>query len=208
MSPLANLEAAVAAIKAAPRKGHRRLVALCGAPASGKSTLSTNLAAALTASGTEAAVLPMDGFHLDNRLLDPRGLRPRKGAPETFDVAGFAALLARVAEPGEVVHPVFDRSTDSAIAGAGLITQTCDTVVVEGNYLMLRAPGWDRLADLWDVSIALAPALEVLRERLIRRWLELGLSVQDAKQRTDENDMRNAALIATQSAPADYLFPS
>jgi fructokinase len=204
MQKLPDLAAAVQVIAAAPRQGHRRLVALTGGPASGKSTTASRLSEALTASGCETCVLPMDGFHLDNRILDTRQLRLRKGAPETFDVAGFAALLARVVKPGEVVHPVFDRARDCAIAGAGVIPLSCDTVVIEGNYLMLRTPGWEALAALWDVTIALDPPLETLRKRLTERWLGLGHSAEEATRRTDGNDMVNAALIAAQSAPSAY----
>lgn len=206
MTPLAGLEAAVTVIGAAPRKGIRRLVALSGAPASGKSTLAFDLAGALSAAGVSSAVLPMDGFHLDNRLLDARGLRARKGAPETFDITGFAALLQRLAGPGDVLHPVFERHMDCAIAGAGLILDTCDTVVVEGNYLMLKTPGWESLAGLWDVSIALETPLEVLRNRLMQRWRDLGHTPEDAARRMGENDMPNARLIASQSAPSEYVF--
>jgi fructokinase len=206
MKTLSGLAEVIDAVASTGRRGHRRLVALAGPPASGKTTLAADLAAALTAAGKESCVLPMDGFHLDNRILDARGLRARKGAPETFDVAGFATILSRAAGSGEVIHPVFDRTLDCAIAGAGLIPESCDTVVVEGNYLMLRAAIWQDLAGLWDISIALSPSLDVLRERLIRRWLVLGHGQEEAVRRTEDNDLVNAALIARESAPANYGF--
>ena len=206
MQSLNGLEQVIEAVSGAGRHGHRRLVALVGPPASGTTTLAADLAAALSAAGTESCVLPMDGFHLDNRILDLRGLRARKGAPETFDVAGFATTLARASSPGEVIHPVFDRTMDCAIAGAGRIAETCDTVVVEGNYLMLRAPVWQDLAALWDISVALNPPPEVLRERLIRRWLALGHDQAEAVRRTESNDLVNALLIARDSAPSDFAF--
>ncbi len=91
--------------------GRRHLVAVAGAPASGKSTLAATMADDLTRKGRAACVLPMDGFHLDNRILDARGLRQRKGAPETFDLRGFAALLRDLAAGGK-------RSIPSSTASA------------------------------------------------------------------------------------------
>ncbi len=90
----------------------RRLVAIAGAPGSGKSTLTDNLVTHLnvTRPGV-AAVLPMDGYHFDARVLVPRGLRSRKGAPETFDVVGLQHMLKRLRDDDEeeVAVPVFDR---------------------------------------------------------------------------------------------------
>ncbi len=88
----------------------------------------------------------MDGFHLDNRILDARGLRPRKGAPETFDAAGFIHMIRRLATEDEVIIPVFDRPRDIAIAGAQVIGATTKIAVVEGNYLLLERIALDRPA--------------------------------------------------------------
>jgi fructokinase len=206
MRKLDGFDDLLRAVQETPAPRHRKLVALCGGPGSGKTTLAADLASALSASGTPAHVLPMDGFHLDNRVLDARDLRPRKGAPETFDVAGFAAILQRAADPGEVIHPVFDRERDCAIAGAGVLPPECRTVVVEGNYLMLRAPGWQDLAELWDISVALDPGIDTLRERLLARWRGLGLVEEDVLAKVDGNDLPNARLIAERSAPSMFTL--
>ncbi|HSF93012.1 MAG TPA: hypothetical protein VLA51_12530, partial [Paracoccaceae bacterium] len=123
-------------VLAAPRSGKRRLVALAGPPASGKSTLAETLCEKLNAAGCKTQVVPMDGFHLDNSILIERGLLPRKGAPETFDAEGFASLIARIKNTSEVFYPTFDRTRDIAVAGTGFVPKDCDTVVVEGNYLL------------------------------------------------------------------------
>lgn len=187
--------------------GRRALVALAGAPGSGKSTLADRLASALTAAGRQAQVVPMDGFHLDNRVLDARGLRARKGAPETFDLAGLRHLAERLIAERHVVYPLFDRARDLAVAGAGEIPQACDTVVLEGNYLLFDQPGWRDLRPLWDVAIRLDVAEAELRRRLVQRWLDHGLPQRDAEARADGNDMVNARLLVENALPADLNWP-
>ncbi|WOI35306.1 nucleoside triphosphate hydrolase [Tritonibacter scottomollicae] len=186
--------------------GGRRLVALSGAPGSGKSTLSEPLAAMLTERGVRSEVVPMDGFHLDNRLLKARGLMPRKGAPETFDLGGFARLCHALRADDEVVYPLFDRSRDLAIAGAAHVGQDCSVAVIEGNYLLFDEPGWRDLADLWDVSIRLDVPLADLEARLVQRWLTHGLDQAAAEARARGNDLANAQRIASARLPADLTW--
>lgn len=176
----------------------RRLVAILGAPGSGKSTLAEQLVAALPG----AVLVPMDGFHLDNRLLDRDGLRARKGAPETFDAEGFVALIRRLKQGGDVVYPVFDRDRDLAIAGAGRVGAATGLVVVEGNYLLLDRAPWRDLAGLWDLSVMLDVPAEELRRRLTARWQGLGRSPAEVLAHL-ENDLGNAETVAGQSLPAD-----
>jgi pantothenate kinase len=121
------------------------ICAIAGAPGSGKSTLAEALVARLNAREAGcAALLPMDGFHYDDLHLVPAGLRPRKGAPETFDVGGLRHTLLRLRARDEeaVAVPVFDRDIEIARAGARLIPRSVRIVVAEGNYLLLAArPG-------------------------------------------------------------------
>ena len=184
----------------------RRLLAVAGPPASGKSTLAAALAAALTAAGHKAALVPMDGFHLDNRLLLARGLMARKGAPETFDADGFVALVTRLAAEPHVVFPLFDRARDLAVAGAGEITADVTIAVVEGNYLMSDAAPWSKLAPLWHASLFLDLPEATLRARLIERWLDHGLSLPEATARTEENDLPNAMGILAHRLPASLTL--
>ena len=68
----------------------RRFLAIAGAPGSGKSTTAETLHRWLEARRPgESAVLPMDGFHFDDAILEAKGRRPWKGAPDTFDVGGL-----------------------------------------------------------------------------------------------------------------------
>lgn len=180
----------------------RRLVALAGPPASGKSTLADLLAHRVDG----AVVVPMDGFHLDNRVLEPRGLMSRKGAPETFDARGFLRLVAALRDGAEVIYPLFDRSRDTAIAGAGVCPAEATTVILEGNYLLYDAPVWRDLGPLWDMSVQIEVPRATLQDRLVRRWLDHGLDPAAAEARALGNDMVNVDLVAGHSLPADIAY--
>lgn len=194
------------AIEAAPRAKRRKLIAIAGAPASGKSTLADLVVNALNAKGTKAQLVPMDGFHLHNTILNTRGLLDRKGAPETFDSVGFVRLIARIAVEDEIYFPVFDRAQDCAYAGEGHVSADCDVVIVEGNYLLLDAPIWRDVAAHWDLSILLDVDHATLEQRLIARWRHHGLSAQAAKARAQGNDMRNADLVMNTALKADLTL--
>lgn len=201
-----SVEALAEQVQATPRRSDRRLVALAGAPGSGKSTLAEKLAQALTARGCHAQVVPMDGFHLDNRILTALDLLDRKGAPETFDVAGFARLMQALGSGTPVYYPLFDRTRDIAIAGAAQLESGCDTVIVEGNYLLLDADHWRSLSTFWDLRVRLDVDLPTLRQRLIDRWLDEGLTEHAAIARAEGNDLRNAQLIQSHALPCDVIF--
>jgi pantothenate kinase len=190
-------------------EGRRRYVfAVAGAPGAGKSTLAEALVAELEriAPG-QAALVPMDGFHLDNAVLEERGLLPRKGAPETFDVDGFAATLARVrAAEGPVAVPVFDRSLDLARAGARIIEAGRRVIVVEGNYLLLEDAPWSGLAAQFDRTLFLRVDEAELARRLVDRWLGHGFEPAAARARAEGNDLPNARLVLARSRPADIVW--
>jgi len=189
-----------------PASGGRTLIAIAGAPAGGKSSLAGTLVETLQETGLKAQVVPMDGFHLDNRVLEARGLLARKGAPETFDAEGFIALIHRIREGGEVVYPVFDRGRDIAIAGAGVIGSDCKIVIVEGNYLLFDEAPWRFLTRLWDLSVWIETPEQVLRDRCIARWLQHGHTPEQARLRAEGNDMKNAQRILAARQPADFLI--
>jgi len=185
----------------------RRIVALAGAPGSGKSTLTEALCAGLNdRRAGAAAILPMDGYHLDNAILDARGWRDRKGAAHTFDVAGLARDLARVrTDDGLVLVPVFDRDLDLARAAAREIAPETRVILVEGNYLLLDVDPWAGLAPLFDLTVFLSVPEPVLEERLVARWLGYGHTQEAARARALGNDIPNARLVARQSRPAEVV---
>jgi len=171
------------------------MVAIAGPPASGKSTLAAALADRLTAAGHGARHVPMDGFHLDNIVLEARGLLARKGAPETFDAAGFVHAMRRLATEQEVVLPAFDRQLDIAIAGRIAIDDDVRIAVVEGNYLAFDESPWTALAPLWHLSAFLDVPEGVLADRLVARWRTHGLGADAARRRAEENDLPNARRV-------------
>ena len=202
-SKIADLAQRIAGL---PKKPGRWLVAIAGAPAGGKSILAANVTAAGNEAGRSARAIPMDGFHLDNEILAARGLLPRKGAPETFDADGFIHLIRRLKDGGEVVYPLFDRSRDLAIAGAAVIEAECDVAIIEGNYLLFNEAPWSALAPLWDLSVWLDTPGDVLRDRLVQRWLDHDHSPDAALARAESNDLPNARRILAACLPADVTF--
>lgn len=190
-------------IVALPQTGRRCLAAIAGPPGSGKSTLAEAVVAELVRRGQDAVLMPMDGFHLDNRLLEPRGLLTRKGAPETFDFGGFASTLRRVREEASLILPVFDRTREIAIAGAAEIRAETRIVVVEGNYLCLDEAPWRGLGELWDLSVFLDVPLAELERRLIARWLGFGYSPEAAREKAWGNDLPNAERVNGAVLPVD-----
>ena len=200
--PLAtDFEGLVRALSA-PEDGKRRIVAVAGPPGSGKSTFAERLAERLG-----AAVLPMDGYHYDDTVLNARGHRPRKGAPHTFDVGGLATTLMRLAadDGSEVAVPVFDRSIEIARAGARIIEPSARVIVVEGNYLLLDDPAWAPLREHFDATVMLDVPMPVVEARLLDRWNGFKLEGEALRAKMEENDLPNARLVAERSVPADFL---
>jgi pantothenate kinase len=184
----------------------RFLVGIAGPPGGGKSTLADALFERLKQAGEAPAVLPMDGFHLDNRLLIERGLLPRKGAPETFDVRGLRDILQAVRAGGEVLVPVFDRDRELAICAARCIAPEDRIILVEGNYVLLDREPWRDIASLFDLTVMVAPTEEELERRLTARWVHYRLSPDEIHAKLYDNDLPNGRLVLSSSHPADITL--
>ncbi len=184
----------------------RYMVGIAGPPAAGKSTISATLRDALIAQGESASVVPMDGFHFDDAILNARGHRARKGAPFTFDVLGFEVLLKRIKlrEP-DIAIPVFDRTMELSRAGADIISEEAKFILVEGNYLLLNSAPWNRLKPLLDFTLYIdVPEAELVR-RLMQRWHEHGFDEAYAKNWIASNDLLNIRTIQANSTKADMV---
>jgi pantothenate kinase len=185
----------------------RQIISIAGPPGSGKSTVAERLVAAANAARPGfAALLPMDGFHYDDGLLQALGRLARKGAPDTFDVGGLRHMLARLRARDEdaVAVPVFDRSAELARAGARLIPRAVGLVVVEGNYLLLREPPWNALGAAFDLTVMIETPEAELRARLARRWQHYRLAPEAIAQKLDGNDLPNGRRVVQDSLQPDF----
>jgi pantothenate kinase len=186
-------------LSAADASPERFLLGIAGPPGAGKTRLAAALVELIAGRRGEgfAVVAPMDGFHLPNRVLDARGLRAVKGAPETFDVEGFVLLVRRAREEPEatLLWPEFDRRLDEPTPEAIAITPRARIVITEGNYLLLDRPWWRELRSLLDDVWYLDAPRDLLRERLLERELAGGRSHEAAVRHVDGSDLPNAELV-------------
>ncbi|MBL1084356.1 nucleoside/nucleotide kinase family protein [Streptomyces actinomycinicus] len=197
--------------RALPRDGRRALLGIAGSPGAGKTTLAEHLVRALNAEGPPwAAHVPMDGFHLADAELDRLERRDRKGAPDTFDAAGYAALLRRLREEtDEVVYaPGFERVLEQPIAGAVPVPPEARLVVTEGNYLLVSGGSWARVRPCLDEVWFCEIAEEERIRRLLARHEEFGKARPAAVAWVLGTDQRNADLVATTRERADLVVPA
>ncbi|MEJ6610319.1 MAG: nucleoside/nucleotide kinase family protein [Paracoccaceae bacterium] len=183
----------------------RSLTALAGPPASGKSHIANALCRDLNKySPDSAVVLPMDGYHLDDALLEKQGMRDRKGAPHTFDIAGFIHILQRISLGDEIdiAVPVFDRSLELSRAAGRLIPRTARHILVEGNYLLLDQPEWRDLAGFFTTTVMITAPRSLLERRLMQRWQNL--SPTQAREKCESNDLPNADLVMNSSMSTEF----
>lgn len=205
-----RLEALARRAAALVPDGGRAILGICGEPGAGKTTLVEELLEHLRAERGEqwAAHVPMDGFHLADVQLRRLGVADRKGAPETFDPEGYAALLGRIASsPGTVVYaPGFERVLEQPLAAAIAVPPEGRLVITEGNYLLLEDPPWAAarawMREVWYVESD--PALRV--ERLIRRHVEFGKTPEQARHWVLTSDEANARLVRATKHRADLVI--
>jgi pantothenate kinase len=197
---------AIARVEALLASGRRAILGIAAGPGAGKSTLAQALQAHFHA---HTQYLPMDGFHLANRELDRLGLRHCKGAPQTFDSAGFVQLLQRLRaqQQGETVYaPDFDRSLEESIAGSIALVPDKPLVITEGNYLLLDEGPWAGVRPLLDEAwyLGLDPAIR--HQRLLARHMHFGRSEQAARDWIRDTDEPNAVRIAATQYRADWVL--
>jgi pantothenate kinase len=179
-----------------------RVLGIAGPPGSGKSTLADRL---LAHYGSDAALMPMDGFHFANEELNRLGLAHRKGAPETFDVDGYIDALQRVrAREHDVLVPRFHRAIEEPVAGAIRIGTGTRLVITEGNYLLLPMGQWGDVAALLDDRWLLRPDDAVRRARLVARHEAHGRTTTEALSWVDDVDEPNAHLVLSRSIRATW----
>jgi pantothenate kinase len=187
--------------------GRRVLLGVVGAPGAGKSTLAARLVQALSAEvDGGAALVGMDGFHLAQATLERWGRAGRKGAPDTFDAGGYAALLRRLrARDEDVVHaPEFRREIEEPVGSAVPVAREASLVVTEGNYLLLDGP-WAPVRELLDEVWFLAPDDDLRLARLVARHEAFGKAPEAALAWSHGPDQSNADVVAATSHRADLV---
>lgn len=201
-----DIRQAVADLRLRLADGSRLLLGVAGAPGAGKSTFSASLADFF---GPGAAlVVPMDGFHLGNAVIDGTPLRQRKGAPDTFDVGGYFSLLQRLARRDEdvVYAPDFRRSIDEPVAASIAVPASVPLIITEGNYLLAENPAWQRVRSQLDAVwfIDTPPALRL--SRLVERHMVFGMDRPAAEAWANGSDEANAQLIEATRDRADRVI--
>jgi pantothenate kinase len=186
----------------------RTIIGIVGKPGGGKSTLSKYLLKEMDP--TLVSVVPMDGFHLSNKVLKELGRSDRKGAQDTFDIKGFTNLIERIkldsADP--IYYPIFDRSIEESIAAQGVVYPSTRVVIVEGNYLMHDKDGWQEISPLLDQSWYAFLDEDIRISRLISRHIAFGKDPESAKAWAKGSDQVNAELIEIGVGRCDFLIRS
>jgi pantothenate kinase len=187
---------------------NRTIIGIIGKPGGGKSTLSKYLLKGMDP--TLVSVVPMDGFHLSNKVLKELGRSDRKGAQDTFDVKGFTTLIQRIKldSADAIYYPVFDRSIEESIAAQGVVYPSTRVVIVEGNYLMHDQDGWQEISPLLDQSWYAFLDEDIRISRLISRHIAFGKDPESAKAWAKGSDQVNAELIETGVGRCDFLIRS
>ena len=183
----------------------RAIIGIVGKPGAGKSRLSSFLIENLPSD--EVALLPMDGYHLSNKILASLGRSDRKGAPDTFDSQGFAALLARISSErdSDIYFPIFYREIEESFAADGVITAKTKLVITEGNYLLLEEGGWGQVASHLTESWFVEINDDLRLERLVDRHHKYGKERQAAFDWAHGTDEQNAKLVEKTKAKANFL---
>ena len=202
-----TFEQLVARARALSKAGERAILGISGAPAAGKTTRAKELTAAL---GHGVAHVPMDGFHLADAELDRLGNRDRKGAPDTFDALGYAAMLRRLREDTDdiIYAPGFERVIEQPIAGAIPVFRSARLIITEGNYLLLGTGGWQRVRPLLDEVWYADLDSRTRLDRLVDRHVRFGKDPTAAVAWATGTDERNAQLIAATREHADLIVPA
>ncbi|MBX7442475.1 MULTISPECIES: nucleoside/nucleotide kinase family protein [unclassified Arthrobacter] len=198
---------AMAALRSRVMPGTRTILGIAGAPGSGKSTFAAWIQQQFTP-GT-SVVVPMDGFHLGNAVIEGTPLRQRKGAIDTFDGGGYLSLLRRLAARDEAVvyAPEFRRTLDEPVAASIAVPADVPLVITEGNYLLADQEPWKEVRAQLDEVWFLETPPELRLKRLVDRHVSFGMDREAAQAWATGPDEANAVLIQATRPGADRVIP-
>ena len=201
-----SLEAAADRLKKIAESTDKRvIIGIVGKPGAGKSTLSEYLGKKIAF--PEMTVVPMDGFHMSNKVLVELGRLDRKGAEHTYDNAGYTSLLKRIRTEIDkpIYYPIFHREIEESIAGEGTVLPETRIILTEGNYLLYDQLGWQEVKPLLDESWVVTVNDDHRIARLIGRHVKYGRTQEEARERSLGSDETNAKLIETTFTNADVI---
>ncbi|MFD5276026.1 nucleoside/nucleotide kinase family protein [Pseudarthrobacter sp. NPDC058362] len=198
---------AVDALRGRLADGRRVILGIAGAPGSGKSTFAAWLQQQFPPGS--AVVVPMDGFHLANSVIDGTPLRQRKGAMDTFDAGGYLALLRRLVSRDEdvVYAPEFRRTIDEPVAAAIAVPAAVPLVITEGNYLLAEQDPWKDVRAQLEETWFIDTPQDLRMSRLIARHIGFGMEPESARAWATGPDEANARIILATKAGADRIIP-
>jgi len=184
----------------------RIIIGIVGKPGAGKSTLTSFLLENLVAE--KAVLVPMDGYHLSNKLLAEYEKADRKGAFDTFDARGYSELLKRIKFDltSDIYFPIFHREIEESIVAEGVVLKDCKVVLTEGNYLLLDKNGWQDVKSLLTESWYIQVDDDLRRERLMARSIRYGRTPEIAYKWTHGSDEVNAKVVETTMNNADVVL--
>lgn len=188
---------------------HRVALGMAGGPGVGKSTLAVDLVDRLNRETPGlAAYVPMDGFHMKHAKLEALGTVQDKGMPPTFEAAAFADFLARLkAADGPVSGPGYSRRIEDVVEDAFTVEAGVRLLVVEGNYLLLDTPPWDRVRPMLDLAAFIDVPRETVRARLLKRHAEEGLFTEERnREHIERVDLANYDLVKRSRPRADLAI--
>ncbi|KAI4864415.1 phosphoribulokinase/uridine kinase [Hypoxylon rubiginosum] len=188
----------------------RLLIALAGAPGSGKTTIAMQVVERITAlpDAPRITVISADGFHLPLATLiampNASEAIARRGIAWTFDGAGVVTLVHRLRSAAgheTVLAPTFDHAIKDPVDGGLTIDKDVEVCIIEGNYLLCEEEPWREIAGLVDDRWLVHVDPGLARKRVAARHLAAGIetTMEDALRRTDENDLVNGQFVMEKS---------
>jgi pantothenate kinase len=203
LTPDATVDHIVTLVRALP--GRRVVLGIAGGPGVGKSTIANDVVARI---GTEAAYVPMDGFHMRHAKLAHLGTVKDKGAPHTFEGQAFAEFLARLKEATtDIPGPGYSRAIEDVVDDQFLVPASARVLVTEGNYLLLAVAPWWRLRPLIDLAVFITFDRDKTRDRLLARHAEHGLFTANyIREHVDQVDLANYDLVQRSAGRADLVI--